>query len=424
MSNNSIDLTMPSPETQRSEYTVRYVWLILALLIAASFFNYFDRVSLGVLKTTLKETFHLDDSGYALLVNAFTVCYAGSYIASGWFVDRFGARLSLTVFIALWSMVTIGCGLAQSLWQLMLMRALLGVAEPGLHPVSIRTATLLTGDRTRRLGRGLFMALIACGGTLGTIAAGPIIVWLTTNYHWRYAFVLPGIGGLVLAVAWWVTYRESQDTATPASSLEASRPPLAWSALWRQKALWGILIGRLLADPVVYFCVFWMYSYLQENKGVSFAQLGMISWIPPLAGQLGGVVFTALSDHVARRSGFLGRKRLAITAALFAPLCLLIPVSGNHTLTIALFCVLFIVHNCWMGSYPPIIAEIFPVGNVGSIWGIAGAFGASGAVVFNWMVGQATQWFSWGTLFMILACLHPAAALIMHLLIRPPHRER
>ena len=57
--------------------------------IAANPFSASDYLNHSLVK---QAEFRLDDSGYALLVNIFTVCYAGMYPVAGWLVDRWGAR--------------------------------------------------------------------------------------------------------------------------------------------------------------------------------------------------------------------------------------------------------------------------------------------------------------------------------------------
>jgi len=398
----------------------RLFWIILILLSLASFFNYFDRQTLSVLKTTLKAEFAMDDAAYARLVNVFTGCYAIAYVASGWVVDQLGPRASLTAFMALWSMATIGCGLARSFWQLATLRGLLGLAEPGFFPVMIRTATVWAEDK----GRGVFMSLASVGSSLATIVAVPIVVWLTVHFHWRVAFVLPGLGGLGAALIWWLVYREppARLVSIGTAGLEAAArvDSIPWRKLWGQRSLWGVVLCRLASDPVWYFCVFWMPGYLQEHKGVSLEKLGLVGWMPFLAGNLGGLGFAAVSDRCARDYGVKGRKYLVMATAVFGPASLIIPYTSSLALTVAIFCVMTTVCSAWLGSLGPIIAELFPVGNVAGVWGIAGAFGAVGAMIFNYFVGQVSVVLGVERLFWVMAILHPCAALIMHVVLRRP----
>jgi ACS family hexuronate transporter-like MFS transporter len=160
-----------------------------------------------------------------------------------------------------------------------------------------------------------------------------------------------------------------------------------------------------------------MPGYLQESKHVSIGLLGVIGWIPFLCATLGGLGFLALSDYRAKLAGLRGRKYLVMATAVLGPLCWLIPHS-SVTMTIVLFCVIAVLCNAWIGSVAPLIAQIFPVGNVASVYGIAGAFGATGAIVFNWLIGQAATLFGMDTLFIVMGFLHPCAALVMAFFIR------
>ena len=72
----------------------------------------------------------------ALLVNIFTFCYAGAYVATGWLADRIGPRVALFWFITIWSLATIGCGFADTFVAFAVCRAILGLAEPGNQPVA------------------------------------------------------------------------------------------------------------------------------------------------------------------------------------------------------------------------------------------------------------------------------------------------
>jgi ACS family hexuronate transporter-like MFS transporter len=397
----------------------RYRWILAALLFGASFFNYFDRQTVSVLKTTLKGEFQIDDAGYALVVNAFTFCYAVAWMVSGYVVDRIGGRVALTMFVIVWSVATVFGGLATSFWFLIAMRALLGLAEPGIHPVILRAAAMWTEEK----GRSVFITIASMGGNIATIIAVPAITFIALHTHWRVAFIAPGAAGLMIAFFWLRVYRErSVPEASPkaASSLPAALPPMSWDKLWRQPALWGIVLARLVSDPVWYFCIFWMPGYLQESKGLTMEQLAWVGWIPLLVGNVFGFGYAALSDRVGARGGARGRKRLVTAFTVLSPACLLIPHTQAIPATIAAFSLVAVLCMAWLSSLAPIISATFSVKNVASVWGIAGSFGAAGAIVMNHVVGQASKWLDPSLLFIVFAILHPLAAILLNSLVRTP----
>src|SRR5512136_1830681 len=92
-------------------------WFILALIFCAIVLNYIDRQIVSILKPTLKGEFHLDDAGYALLANIFTVCYACMYPVAGWLADRWGARSMMLTGVFAWSSACTGAGLTKTFGQ-------------------------------------------------------------------------------------------------------------------------------------------------------------------------------------------------------------------------------------------------------------------------------------------------------------------
>jgi ACS family hexuronate transporter-like MFS transporter len=410
---------MPAPDSPGPAATrpgLRY-WAIIVLLFGASMINYVDRQSLSVLKPLVKTNLGINDESYAFLVNIFTFCYAGAYIATGWLVDRIGPRVALFWFITLWSLATLGCGLANTFVAFAIFRALLGLAEPGNQPVTVKALTLWVPLHRR----GLIMSLVGGGSTVGSIVAAPLIAWLATRFGWHAAFFVPGVIGLGIGLIWWFVYRDPPrraiETATAASP---PAPSLPWSQLWRTKSLWGIVIARFISDPVWYYCLFWMPGYLQEDRGLSLIESGRIGWIPFAAASLGGISVAAYSDRLGRKMGdpCKARKRLLLILACFGPLCMFVPQAEGLTLTVGLLCVVAVVCLGWLSLLGPLVADTFPVGNVGSVWSIAGAFGALGAIIFNFQVGQITTAIGSAKMFLILGVLHLLAAAILLSLVR------
>lgn len=420
-------------------------WFLLVLIFGAAFLNYVDRQAVSFLKETLKGYFEVGDAEYGWLVNAFMICYAVAYVGSGWMVDKIGPRLALLIFAGVWSLITVGCGLVQGFTQLIILRALLGMAEPGLQPVSIRVASAWAPVNQR----GLFMSLCGVGSSIGYVASAGIIVWLTlnTSWGWRSAFVWPGLAGLLIAAVWWIFYRDPKVLpVTGVAKLEEVKVPvkaLKWGSLWGMGALWGIVLARLVSDPAWYFITFWFPGYLQTSKhGLSLEALGRLGWLPFFASSLCGIAVSVVSDWMAKRDKkdrLEGRKRLLFWVSWGGLLYATVPWLERHGSlwgTIAVFCVLAAICACWLSTLAPIIAEIFPIGNVASVWGIAGAFGAGGAIVFNYLLGKAGDatkvtkqvaleagggaevWTVMDTLFVVMGGMHLLAALLLFLLVR------
>ena len=404
-----------SPVDSRKDSRRRYV-VILVLLFGSGVLSYVDRQTLSILKPTLKASLGMDESGYAFLVNIFTVCYAVAYIGSGWLTDKIGSRRGLILFVSAWSLATIGCGLSTTMYAFVFCQALLGFAEPGQQPVAMRTLTLWTPFKVR----GLTMSIVGAGGTVGSILAAPLIASLATHLNWHVAFIIPGVVGLAIGIVWWFIYRDPALPVQTASALATPPPAMPWSQLWRQRSLWGIVLARFISDPVWYFCLFWMPGYFQEQRGLSLQQSGFVGWIPFFAASIGGITLAGLSDRLGRhwQSPMLGRIRLLGILACFGPVAMLIPHMPTLPMTIFLLCIVAVVCLAWLNIIGPLVADVFPAGNAASVWGISGAFGATGAMIFNHQVGKITSAVGSANMFLVLGCLHLIAAAIIFGLVR------
>ncbi len=401
-----------SPERRR--------WLIVAVVFVALLFNYLDRQIVAILKPVLKTEFKVDDAGYAVLLNLFTVCYAIMYPVSGWLVDRFGPRKVMGLGIIGWSLACIVGGMSRTFGALGASRAMLGLAEPTNYPAQLRVVTVWFPGRLRATANSLCVA----GGSIGAILAPPLVAWIATAYGWRTVFFVSGVVGLMIAAAWWLVYRDPP--ARIEQEVEASivgkrdDAPFAWPQLWRTRSLWGILLIRFVSDPVWYFCLFWLPGYLQEDSGLTLQQVGMFGWIPFLAADLGAIASAAWSDRMVRRGRppLISRKLMLTVVGFLAPLCALTPYLPNAFATLAIFSLVAVAALSWLFTLSVVIAEAFPVGNVASVLGIAGGCGAAGAVIFNYFVGQLIGSVGAGQVFLVMAFLHPIAMIILWTMVR------
>lgn len=395
-------------------------WFIVAIIFVAIVFNYFDRQIVSILKPILKKEFNLDDAGYAVIINIFTVCYALMYPVAGWLVDRFGAKLVMFFGVIGWSLACLGGGISRTVGQFTFFRGMLGMAEPTNFPAQLRVITIWFPGKLRATANSLCIA----GSSIGAIIAPPLVAWLAISYGWKMAFIAAGIVGLVIAVAWWLIYRDPPEyiAKEAAGESEASGPvaSFTWGQLWTKRSLWGILLIRFVSDPVWYFCLFWLPGYLQEESGLSLAQVGMFGWIPFLVADLGAIGTSAWSDWLVRRGyqPLRARKVMLTTAAFFAPLCVLTPYLPNAASTLVIFGIVAAACLSWLFTVSVVVAEAFPVNNVASVLGIAGGFGAAGAVLFNYFVGQFIGTLGAERIFIAMAFMHPIAVIILWTMVR------
>lgn len=405
-------MNLGKPENRR--------WIIVAVIFLAIVFNYVDRQLVSVLKPVLKSEFDLDDTGYAVIVNIFTVCYACMYPVMGWLVDKFGSKKVLFWGIITWSLACIGGGISKTVSQFGFFRGVLGIAEPTVFPSQLKSVTVWFPGKLRATANGLCQA----GGSIGAIIAPFVVAWLAISYSWHTAFIVMGVIGLVIGILWKLVYTDppaSIQKEALESTVSDEKVGFSWGQLWKRKSLWGVILVRFVSDPVWYFCLFWLPGYLQEESGMTLAQIGMFGWIPFLIADLGAVGTSMMSDKIVRKgyAPLQARKRMLTIITGLSLLCALTPYLNSAMSTIAVFSVVALVCVTWLFTVGVVIAESFPVKNVASVQGIAGGFGALGAVIFNYFVGELMGTLGADNIFIIMAFLHPLALLILWIFVKP-----
>lgn len=395
-------------------------WFIVAVIFIAIVFNYFDRQIVSILKPILKEEFEMDDSGYAILINIFTVFYALMYPVSGWLVDKYGAKKVMFFGVIGWSLSSIGGGISKTFGQFTFFRALLGASEPTNFPAQLKVVTTWFSGKLRATANSLCVA----GSSVGAIIAPPLTVWIATKYNWHTVFIAAGIVGLIIALLWILIYRdppkEILEEVKNTDDISALEHAFSWKELWGKRSLWGVVLIRFVSDPVWYFCLFWLPGYLQEESGLTLAQIGLFGWIPFLVADIGAISTSAWSDHMVRKGKkpLKARKKMLSLVAIVSPLCVLTPYLPGAFETLAIFSIIAIASLSWLHTMSVVIAEAFPVKNVSSVLGIAAGFGAVGAVIFNYFVGQLLGTIGAEYIFISMAFLHPIAVLILWTMIR------
>ncbi|HTW38853.1 MAG TPA: DHA2 family efflux MFS transporter permease subunit [Steroidobacteraceae bacterium] len=132
----------------------------------------------GSLSATLEQM--------AWVLTSYIVASAIMTPLSGWLAGQYGRKKVLALSIAGFTLMSALCGMAQSLTQIVLFRALQGIGGAALVPLS--QAVLLDINPPERHGRAT--AVWAMGVLIGPIIGPALGGWLTDNYSWRWVFYI------------------------------------------------------------------------------------------------------------------------------------------------------------------------------------------------------------------------------------------
>jgi ACS family hexuronate transporter-like MFS transporter len=185
---------------------------------------------------------------------------------------------------------------------------------------------------------------------------------------------------------------------------------------------WGLLLARFISEPVWWFYLFWMPKYLVDQRGFSVVEMGMLAWLPYLCADLGSITGGLLSGFLVKRGWTVlrARKQVMLPFALIMPVSLVIAYTPSRFVAVAVICIVTFSHMAWKTNLITINNDIYPVRIVASVAGMI-AFGSGvGGTLFTSLTGYIVQHFSYRAIFIIMGFLHPAAYLVIKLLVRGP----
>jgi len=169
--------TTPDPPAAPTRPTgVRHFVVFLATLVAVLL--YLDRICLSIVERYVKDDLGLSNPQVGLLLSAFFWTYAVGQVPAGWLTDRYGARLTLALYVMLWSSFTGLMGLATGLVMLLLLRLGCGLTEAGAYPAS---ASLLS-RWVPAAQRGLASGIVSIGGRIGGSVAPVLTAYLVVAF--------------------------------------------------------------------------------------------------------------------------------------------------------------------------------------------------------------------------------------------------
>jgi MFS transporter, Spinster family, sphingosine-1-phosphate transporter len=268
------------------QVAVRFAGRGLLVLTLINLLNYLDRFVPSAVLPDLKSSGIVStDFQLGFLAPGFLLVYMMAAPAFGYLGDRRSRTRPIAIGVALWSLATVGSGLARNYWQLFVSRAAVGVGEAAYATIS--PALLADYFPAARRGRifAIFYMAAPVGGALGYVVGGTA----SQLWGWRAAFFVAAAPGLLLAL--WVL--RVPDPPRGSMEQEATPPPqrlpLARNArpgilaalrqtlmLYWQLARQGSYALTVLGYAAYTFAVgglaFWMPTFLERVRAVPVSQ--------------------------------------------------------------------------------------------------------------------------------------------------------
>ncbi|HZI41970.1 MAG TPA: MFS transporter [Gemmatimonadaceae bacterium] len=378
-----------------SQRTFGYRWTVVALLFVATTINYVDRQVLGILAPTLSRELHWSETAYGDVVSWFSFAYALGFLVAGRVLDRIGVKRGLGAAVVIWSIASMAHALVRTATGFSIARAALGVGESAIFPGSIKSVAEWFPRRERALAAGLFNA----GTNTGAIVAPLIVPVLALRWGWQWAFIVTGALGFLWLALWIPLYgnperhpKVSDDELTliGADPPDPPMPSTRWTSLLGYRQTWAFAVGKLLADPVWWFYLYWLPKFLDAKYGIKLSGIALPLIAVYLTADIGSIGGGWLSSMLIKRGWSVNwaRKTAMLAMALLILPTTLAGRADSAWLAIAIVAVAAAAHQAWSANVYTLASDMFPRSAVGSVVGIGAFAGAMGGVFFQRGVGR------------------------------------
>jgi EmrB/QacA subfamily drug resistance transporter len=158
--------------------------IVGVVFVSAMFMNIMDITIVNVALPTIGRDFHIEPTAVDGVVIAYLVSLAVFIPASGWLGDKFGGKRVLLSAIAVFTVGSALCGLAQNMTELVVFRVVQGAGGGMMAPVGMAMLFRVfpPAERVRAA------SILTLGTTLAP-ALGPVLGgFLVTNFSWRWVF--------------------------------------------------------------------------------------------------------------------------------------------------------------------------------------------------------------------------------------------
>lgn len=380
---------------------------LLLLLFFTVGFVFFDRLSINFLFPFMRAEFELTNSRIGMLTSALALTWALSgYALATWAENLHRRKPVLIISVIVFSVCSIGSGLASTFLALLVARAVMGLAEGPVLPISQSLMGFASTESRRGFNMGLVQA--SAGGLLGAVLAPMVVVPLATAYGWRTTFFIAGIPGLIIALFLYKYLSEPNALPRSAAAPQHALPKPSFGQMVRQRNI--ALCLAISCLMITWFVALMTFTpiYLMEHRGFAPGDMGLLMTVLGVSSVISGFVVPAISDRIGRKPTMI----FFAAVALAVPLVLVYAQTSLPVLGALLFLSYF-GYGCFPIFLATIPAETVGIAHAGRAIGLVIGVGEIAGGFFAPMIeGYAADRYGAAAPFLIAAAAACAAALL------------
>jgi MFS family permease len=381
----------------------RYGRRPLTILALIALVDAVDRGILPGVLTQVQDDLGFSDTEAGWLGSIFILTGFLVTLPAGYLADRYRRTRIIAIVLASWGVISAVNAAVRNLGQFLAVRAALGVGETIDNPAS----QSLVADYYRPAVRGRAYSLLRVAPLLGAALGQIIAAIVATQLGWRWAFLVVGVPGSLLAIAVWRLPEPARGGSDgpglgdqPEAPLPAAAPIVpnrqaGLGALWadvrvalRVRSLRSLMLGSAIAGGALSGLGFWAPAFYERHTDLSAAAAATLAGVLILGGAIGGTI--ALGRMVDTiRDRYEGAPMLiaGVTQLIGASLLMVSFLDVPLWVRLPLQCVAvaFIVGG--LVAIPVMITEVVPAGIRGIAFSVTGFLGAVASAISPTLIG-------------------------------------
>src|SRR5436309_15806896 len=173
-------------------------WRILAVVATAFFMTILDVSIVNVALPSISRALHFSRENLQWVITAYSIAFGGCLLLAGRAAALLGRRRVFIVGVALFTIASLVCGLAQSEGMLIVARAVQGLGGAIITPAALSIVmTSFEEGAERNKALGIWGAIGGSGAAVGVLAGGVLTKYL--GWEWIFFVNVPvGAGALLL----------------------------------------------------------------------------------------------------------------------------------------------------------------------------------------------------------------------------------
>lgn len=347
-------------DSATARWDTSYEWKIILILSLTFGLVGLDRFILPVLFPAFMDELGLTYEDLGNLVGILAVFWGISAFAMGFLSDRVGRRKVLIPAVITFSLMSAFSGMVGGLVSLLLIRAIMGLAEGPVASIGVAVAVEASHPKRRGMNNGIFQCMISLFGN----AIGPIIATqLLLVTDWRTVFLLVGIPGLIMAAVMFFVVREPAHHATGGAAVARTR----FVDLFRHRNVPLAMLTLMCAMGGIFVMGAMMPNYLTDYLGLSIQEMGVVTSAIGFGGCIGQFAMPTISDFIGRK---LATLLSYILAAAFTYLFTQAGADSLSTLFWLIFFAALFNFSALAILAGPVAAEAAPLGMIASVAGL------------------------------------------------------